>query len=105
MLDRLQPGHTDKTYLSIHLFVFELLWVDFRKYVFGQVVSELVSLFVVRHEGLRLFESIAELLAVAADDLLMKDELSREVRSAFDGNGRLHQHPAKDMLVCQRVKI
>jgi len=100
MLDRLQPGHTDKTYLSIQLLIFELLRVDFREYVFRQVVSELVGLLVVSHEWPRLFESIAELLAVAADDLLMKDELSREVRSAFDGNGGLHEHPAQDMLVC-----
>jgi len=105
MLDRLQPGHTDKTYLSIHLLVFELLGVHLRKHVSGQVVSEFVGLFVVDHDRLGLCEHSFELLAVATYHLFVVGELGLQLGPAFDGNRRLHQHPAQDMLVYQRVKI
>jgi len=92
MLGCLHPGYTDKTYLLVHEIGFELPWSDFGEYVLGQLIADLIGLFVVDHSELCLFEKIAELLAVAADHLLVKYELGLEVGSAFDGDRRSHEH-------------
>jgi len=92
MLGCLHSGYTDKTYLLIHEIGFELLRGDLGEYVLGQLIADLIGFLVVDHGGLRLFEKIAELLAVAANHLFMEDNLGREVRSAFDVDRRSHEH-------------
>ena len=92
MFGCLHPGYTDKTYLLIHEIGIELLRSDLGEYVLGQLIADLIGFLVVDHGGLRLFEKIAELLAVAANHLFMEDNLGREVRSAFDVDRRSHEH-------------
>jgi len=92
MLAYLHPGCINKTYLFIEETSFERLRTDLGEYVLGQLIADVVGFLIVEHCGLRLFEHIAELLAVAANHLLMKDELGLEVGSAFDGDGRSHKH-------------
>ena len=92
MFGCLHPGCTDKTYLLIHEIGIELLRSDLGEYVLGQLIADLIGFLVVNHGGLRLFEKIAELLAMAANHLFVEDNLGREVRSAFDVDRRSHEH-------------
>lgn len=90
MLGCLHLGYTDKTYLFIHDTSFELPGSDLGEYVLCQLIADLIGFLVVGNGGLRLFESIAELLAVAAKHLFVEGQLRLEPGPAFDGNGRFH---------------